>query len=408
MTKLNESNLKALYPLPEGFTERVHTRLDRMKASPGKPVKRRPTAIVLVFAALLILSTGVLALNQYGVLDFLFPGIQEDSRGAVQALTHPVQIEKTVDNMKLTIDSLFYDGESFALDWTLKNETPDHPRFVELSRFTVNGQKLWSDGNDGFDGQWLPGYFSKDGTMQDGEYHLLSHESLGTSADKLDVHFDIDIYTPTKPLYYLPENCAEGDTEEEQQKNWAAQHDLIQEKLDTGYIVMYNDEFVIPDPAHSGEFIRVIGKLANIMPQGDYICRTMETAFSVDVSAFRSAYKKLSPEPEYAYRAFTLTYAKAVLTPAGLYLMADIQLGRDVSMDYLNEGQWQVSDGMGRKIDIFPLVGEVGRPAENASYRAYFVLPLVNSNVRLPKSVSLSFYPPFGRPPLISAINIPE
>ncbi len=407
MTKLNESSLKALYPLPEGFGGRVHTKLDTMQASPQKPLKRRPAAIALVFAALLILSTGVLALNQYGVLDFLFPSIQEESRGTVQALTHPVQIQKTVDNMKLTIDSLFYDGESFALDWTLKNETPEQPRFVELSRFTVNGRKLWSDGCDGFDGQWLPGLFSRDGTMQDGEYQILSHESLGKDADRLDVYFDIDICTPNKPPFYLPENCTDGDTEEEQQKNWAAQHDLIQEKLDAGYIVMHTDDFVIPDPHNPGKFIRVMGKIANILPESAYTRHTMETVFSVDVSAFRKEYKVLSPQPEYVYDAFTLKYTKAALTPAGLYLTAEITPTDITFNDLLLGGSWTVSDGEGKKIDIWPLEGGSGRHAENGPWYAEYAIPLAGYKDPLPEVVSLTFYPENGGAPIVSPIKLP-
>lgn len=405
--RLDQTKLEALYPIPDGFEARITARLDRMTTASQKPVKRRPAAIVLVFAALLILSTCVLALNQYGVLDFLFPGIEEGRRGTVQALTHPVQIEKTVDNMKLTIDSLFYDGESFALDWTLKNETPENPKFIELSRFTVNGKKLWSDGCDGFDGQWLPGLFSRDGTMQDGEYQILSHESLGKSADRLDVHFDIDICTPNKPPFYLPENCADGDTEEEQQKNWAAQHDLIQEKLDAGYIVMHTDDFVIPDPHNPGKFICVIGKIANILPESAYTRHTMKSSFSVDVSAFRKEYKALSPKPEYVYDAFALKYTKAVLTPAGLYLSAEITPKPGTPGNMIPEGLWQASDGEGKKIDICSFESGSGRHTEDGPWYAEYALSLAGYKDPLPDVVSLTFYPTDGGAPIVSPIKMP-
>lgn len=405
-TQLAENPLKTLYPLPEGYETRIRTTLDHMAAAPQKPVKRRPAAAVLVFAALMIVSTGVLALHQYGVLDFLFPAIHETQRAPVQALTHPVQIEKKMDGMKLTIDSLFYDGESFALDWTLKNEQPDQPRFVELSRFTVNGQKLWSDGTDGFDGQWMPGCYAETASMQDGEYQLLPHETLGKGADRLDVHFDIDICTPNKPPFYLPENCADGDTEEEQQKNWAAQHDLIQEKLDEGYIVMHDDEFVIPDPHNPGEFIRVIGKIANILPESAYTRHTMETFLSVDTSAFRKAYKPLKTEPRYVHDAFTLSYTKAVLTPAGLYLTAEIKPTNITFNDLLRSGSWKVSDGEGKKIDTWLLFGETSH-MENEPCLVKYALSIAEYKGSLPDTVSLTYYPEDGGAPLLSPIKLP-
>lgn len=406
-TQLAESPLKTLYPLPEGYETRIRTTLDHMAAAPQKSVKRRPAAAVLVFAALMIVSTGVLALHQYGVLDFLFPAIHETQRAPVQALTHPVQIEKKMDGMKLTIDSLFYDGESFALDWTLKNEQPDQPRFVELSRFTVNGQKLWSDGTDGFDGQWLPGYFSENGMMQDGEYNLMPYQALGENANKLDIHFDIDIFTPNKPLYYLPESCTDGETVEEQEKNWANQRSLIQDKLDAGYIVMHTTDFVIPDPDASGQFICVIGPLVNILPESDYTRHTMKTSFTVDVSAFRNAYKAFESLPCYTHAHFTMTYTKAVLTPAALYLNADILYKPDTPENQLMNGFFNLSDEHGNKIDLRPLEGEVSRYADKKSFYATFAYPLAEYKGKLPDTVSLTFYPEDGSAPLLSPIKLP-
>lgn len=406
MTKLNESNLKALYPLPEGFTERVHTRLDRMEASPEEPVKRRPAAIVLVFAALLILSTGVLALNQYGVLDFLFPSIQEDSRGTVQALTHPVQIEKTVDNIKLTIDSLFYDGESFALDWTLKNETPEQPRFLKVERFAINGKHYGSDGTDGFDWQWLPGQFGGN-SLEGGEYQLVPYDTLH-NADKLDIEFDINIYDVHKPLYYLPPDSFDGQTIEEQEAKWDAMQDTLKAKLNEGYIVMELDEFILPDPKNKEKLARLpfINGLERLFDKDVYTKHTMKLSFSVDTSSFHKEYKALSPKAEYVYDNFTLKYTKAALTPAGLYLTAEITPTNITLNDLLLGGSWDVSDGEGKKIDICPLFGETSH-RENEPCRVEYALPLAEYKGPLPDTVSLTYYPQDGGAPCIAPVQLP-
>lgn len=405
--RLDQTKLEALYPVPDGFEARITARLDCMTAASQKPVKRRPAAIVLVFAALLILSTCVLALNQYGVLDFLFPGIEEGRRGTVQALTHPVQIEKTVDNMKLTIDSLFYDGESFALDWTLKNETPENPKFVKIEKFSINGKQYGSDGTDGFDCEWLPGQFGSN-ALEGGEYQLIPYDTF-SNPDKLDIKLDINIYDVHKPFFYLPPDSLDGQTVEEQEAKWDAMQDTLKAKLDEGYLVMTLYEFILPDPENKEKLERFpfINGIERLFDKDVYDKDTMKLSFSVDTRSFRKTYKVLSPKAEYAHDAFALKYTKAVLTPAGLYLSAEITPKPGTPGNMIPEGLWQASDGKGKKFDTWPLDAHSGKRTENGPWYAEYALPLAGYKDPLPDEVSLTFYPTDGGTPIVSPVKMP-
>ncbi len=395
--RLNQDRLKSCYPLPTGYEERVQTTLDNLSIKKEHPMKRK-ASFVLVFALITLLAAGGLALTQYGVLDFLFQNPTTLQVEQLTPLTTQVDKQKTVANVQLDIKSSYYDGVSFAMDWTIKNLKPDSPRFVAITRYEFGGQKLWSDGNDSFDGQWLPGIYAQDGMMQDGEYSLLPLSSL--TGEKQQVVMDISVYAPTKPLFYL--NSEEGGDQDK----------LGAQKLEEGYIVMDEDMFFIKStPEAEGEsgYARVIGPIESILSPEDYTREVMSISFEVDISKAREALSTLPVKETYTFENLTTKYQEAVKTPAGIYLEMDIKpiKGQEKAFEELMDaGQWQMSDGKGVKIETMPqhFLG-TGHTFEDGAFGRQYSLFLPILSKDLPETLSLTFYDKDNTLLLISPIK---
>ena len=407
--RLNKESLQRLYPLPDAFPLKVEHTLNHLLQE-KEPRMKRKLSFALVFLLLALLAGGGYALAQYGVLDFLFKTPSQSQVQQLSPLTQKLDISQTKDNITLDIASVIYDGESFAMDWTMKNNTPDSPRYLEIKRYEAGGQQLWSDGNDSFDGQWLPGYFSKDGTMQDGEYSQLPLSTL--KGDKIQVVMDIDIYTPTKPLYYLKE--AEGEQTPEQQDAWMLEQNKIgAQKLKEGYIVMDGDTFFVPIPEEEENatgYARLVGAIESILKPEDYTKETLSIAFDMDISGIRKAHKALTPKEEYPFDLMTTRYTKAVKTPMGVYLEMEIKPvpGKEEAFEEkVDKGEWVYSDGQGNKTDVWPLayVGFGYDFPDGAFGRKFYVaMPILEKD--LPEEISLTFFPEDGSAPLLSPIKI--
>ncbi len=406
--RLTRDNLQRLYPLPKGFAQRMEHTLHHLTQEKELPVKRK-LSFVLIFAVVALLALGGYALSQYGVLDFLFEAPSQDQITQLTPLTKQLNIHKTVDNITLQIHSVLYDGESFALDWIIKNEQPDQPRFVEIAKYEMGEQKLWSDGSDGFDSQWLPGYFSEDGTMQNGEYTQLPLEKLTGNIQQ--VNMELSIYTPTKPLFYLEQN--EQEMSEEEQNAWRDKQNIVgAQKLKEGYIVMDGDMFFMPYPPdehNNSGFARVIGALPDILKEEDYAINTLSVSFELDITAARQAHQVLTPNEEYAFNFMTTRYTKAVKTPLGIYLEMLIKPipGKEEAFEQAQDtGEWALSDGRCNKIDIWPLEsGGSGYHFPDGAFgrKNVLVMPLPEKDV--PEEISLTFYPQDGSAPLVSPIK---
>lgn len=399
--RLNQDSLRRLYPLPEGFAQRTQHTLQTLSTQKEMPVKRK-LSFALVFLLLILLAFGGYALSQWGVLDFLFQTPSKEQVEQLTPLTQELNIRKSVDNISLHINSVFYDGESFALDWTIQNQQPKEPRYVEITKYEVGAQRIWSDGNDSFDSQWLPGYFSKDGTMRDGEYTQLPLEKL--YGDRQQVNMELSVYTPAKPLFYLEEN--EREMNEEEQLAWQAKQNMAgKRKLEEGYIVMDADMFFVPYPPDEHNdtgFARVIGPLPSILQEGDYTVNTLSLSFELDLSAARQARKALTPREAYPFDFMTTRYTKAVQTPAGIYLSMLIKPlpGKEALFEQMDsQGQWAISDGEGSKIDIWPLNYEGhGYDFPDGAFGRQYTIALPIPKQQVPEEISLTFYPADGAP----------
>lgn len=407
--RLNKETLQQFYPLPESFARRTRHTLNTLETNKEIPMKRK-LSFAFVLLMVVLLAAGGYALTRYGVLDFLFQTPSRDQVEQLTPLTQKLNLNKTVNNISLKIDSAFYDGESFALDWTIQNLDLNNPRYITISRFEMGGQKLSLDGTDGFNDQWLPGYFARDGIMQDGELSLLPLDKL--KGDKQKVVMELMIVTPTKPLFYLEE--MPEDLDDLLQETFISEQNKVgEQKLKEGFIVMAEDNFFIPfpkDEENDSGFARVIGPIENILKPGDYTKEFLSLEFDMDISPARQAHQELSPQAEYVFDWMSLRYIKAVKTPTGVYLVAEIKPlpGQEKAFEgMINHGEWKMSDGEGVALDIWPLESECcGQEFPDGSFGRICVISLPIAQKDMPEEVSLTFYPENGSKPLISPVKI--
>ena len=264
-------------------------------------VKKR-ISVGLVFALALVMLTSfsaVAAVLDWNVLEFLF-GSQNH---AAKILVQPVNICSTDGQVTLSVDSAITDGDNLALDWSIVNEKPDIPVYILVDEFTVNGERVWTDGNDEFDSCWLPGPFGKDGEMQGGEITRLP-ETIRAS-DTLEVVLRADVYYPKLPVYTMDEYDAE----------------LAEKKVQEGYLVVPEGEGYVAQDA-DGIYWAAGPIPANMT---EYFTRTtLEIAFALSTEAGRASVQQLQvPEP-YENEYFIARYTKAEVSLIGLTLHLEL------------------------------------------------------------------------------------
>lgn len=227
-------------------------------------MKRKFPAAILA-AAILALMTTVAIAEGWNVLAFL--GIEPDSDA--QTLVQPVSTSASVDNCTIRIDSAVTDGEYLAFDWVVTNTKPETPIYLRIEQFTGNGLKIYDDGTDGFDNQWLPGWCN-DGTMMDGEWARVPE---GVTGDTLHVEMVVGVYTPEKPVYQL-----QGFDEE-----------AIRQKWDEGYYVIVDgDNMIFYDEEEQRLCLGRPGPLLDYVEQG--LARSeLQVSFDLDLKAARAS-----------------------------------------------------------------------------------------------------------------------
>ena len=161
-----------------------------------KPMKKKITVSLVLAAALVIaaMSAAVAAVSGWDVMQFLFSGQNRETPGMAFTV---VSQEAVSQGACLRVDSAVYDGRMLAFDYTLENKTPEYPMYCRVEDFTANGARIWTDGTDDVNEQWLPGSFS-DGVWQDGELILLPEEVQG--AEQLHVTMTVAVYRPVRPV----------------------------------------------------------------------------------------------------------------------------------------------------------------------------------------------------------------
>ena len=254
--------------------ERCHRALMDAARSVGEETKtmKRKFPVAILVAAILTLMTTVAIAEGWNVLAFL--GIQPDS-GASQ-LVQPVSASAKVDNCTIRIDSAVTDGEYMAFDWTVTNTKPETPVYLRIERFTGNGEKIYADGTDGFDNQWLPGWCN-DGAMMDGEWARVPD---GVTGDTLHVELVIGVYTPEKPVYQMA-----GFDEEAIRQKWGEGY----------YVIVDGDGMIFCD--EEGLFQGWPGPVLDYEAQG-LLRSEMTVAFDLDLKAARASVRRPElPEP---------------------------------------------------------------------------------------------------------------
>lgn len=272
--------LRRAYPVPACSLEQASRMLEHM------PQRLRPSACrrALVPAVALCLLIGIasaLALSDWNVLRFLFGNTCQKSQ---QSLVQHVGLAQNVEGVQLTIDSAYYDGEFFAMDWTLQNTVPACPAYIQIEAFTVGGVRLNDDGNDSFQCQWLPGVYAPEGVMQNGEHIPLPVDRL--QGDLAPVRLDIGVYWLRQSLYRLPEQGADLDQQQqhaERERNAA----LALQKMAEGYQVLWEDMLAVRD-AHAPHGVAfVTGDIEAILPRTSYAKATLNAAFDLDIRSAR-------------------------------------------------------------------------------------------------------------------------
>lgn len=372
---LKREALQSLYPpMTHAFAEQMKRLICSQPTSVPKPQMRIRIAIVIT-ALLVLLGAVAAAALDWNVLTFLFGSQRDDLTTIVQ----PVHAEATDGQVKLTVSSALTDGEILALDWSIENADRQTPVFAAVDDFTVNGVRVFTDGNDSFDQQWLPGRYSRDGSMRNGERLFLPHDVK--AADTLQVELIVGVYRSQAPIW--------------QMETYDAQ--TARQKLDEGWFVIPEGEgFVMYDAAEEYGVVRALG-----MPTaaGAFTRTELPITFELDLRAGRESQYTLHTQESYSDSGFTLRYTKACVSVLGLYLTAEI----------VPDGAWEpvfetfetvrLTDGEGMEFGApFPAFGEMSLETD-AQGNTYILLQRQYDGLtleRLPDVIALTRFPQNG------------
>ncbi|MEG1966931.1 MAG: hypothetical protein RR142_04600 [Clostridia bacterium] len=372
---MNEQKLR------EQFQHAVQTRLSGLEPNPclaqsvmagSEKAKQKNTkrsfGLILAIVLTLALAGAVAAVIHWNVMEFVFGAEKPEATFLVKN----IEAQTSDGQVTLTVNSILCDGEMLALDWTVCNAKPASPVFLQLERLHANGAVLQSDGNDGFDGQWLPGV-SNEGTMQDGEILRLPGEVEG---DILNFEMTVGVYHPRKPVYIM-----NRFDEQEAQK-----------KTEEGYYILAEgDGFVLPDP-ETGGLMHCFGGI-NENELESYERTELVVSCKLNLSKARAACINLVTEPHYQMEGLTVKYTKAKLTPVAFYLTLEITGGDFEQYNTLaGNGQFILTDGEGTPFehpsDYYEAGGYTEADGSTVWRSSHMILDI--SADELPKTMSLS------------------
>lgn len=382
---LTQEGLRALYPAPsQGFEARTAALLRRLPAeSREKRAKRKLAAGLALAVGLSLGAIGALAAAlDWNVTDFLFsgrtPGGAPENQEAA-ALVQAVNAAAGDGRVTLSVSGALTDGEVVAFDWRIENACPDEPVFVAVEGFTGNGERLSTDGADGFDCQWLPGIFSEDGAMQGGE--LVELPQAVRDADALDVAMTVAVYRPLVPVWDLGLDCELDRLDPAPILEYLAKGGLV-----TGG----PGDFALPDGAQGVCLVAggVPGELA------DRFERTAFTlSFALDLRSGRERVRALQTQA--GGGALSARYTEASLSPLGLRLEMDLfDFDPHLAFDL------KLTDGDGVPLEAPWPEGEITtETAEDGSryHHARFAWYGLTED-DLPDVISLTRFPREGKP----------
>lgn len=289
-------NLRDAFPaMPEECRTALSSAARSVKEE--EPLKQKYPVAILV-AAILTLMTTVAIAEGWNVLAFL--GIQPDSDASL--LVQPVSTSASVDNCIIHINSAVTDGEYLAFDWTVTNTMPETPVYLRIEQFTGNGLKIYDDGTDSFDNQWLPGWCN-DGTMMNGEWARVPD---GVTGDTLHVEMVIGVYTPEKPVYQMEGFDAAA----------------IQQKWDEGYYVIVDgDNMIFYDEEEQRLCLGRPGPVLDYEEQG-LLRSEMKVSFDLDLKAARASVRHPELPAPVIKDGTTLTIQRIAVSPLQTRIVA--------------------------------------------------------------------------------------
>lgn len=348
---------------------------------------KKKLTVGLVLALILALAViGALgAAVNWNVLDFLFGS----RTNAADQLMQTVNAEATDGQTTLTISSVMTDGDTLALDWTIHNGEPDRPVFLIVDSFTVNGVRVWTDGTDDFDNQWLPGCFSEDGWMRDGEKIALPDEVKEDGV--LHVEMIVGAYHPTREIYQMEEYDPE----------------LAKRKLDEGYLVIPEGEgFIIADDEEENGVAWVVGTGRDGMLADGFTRTEITAAFDLDLAEGAASLRTLETEERYRAYDWTARYAKAQVSPLGVYLTLDLRQDDGEITDF--HGDFRLTDGEGKELETpWPEGTVLTEETEDGAYysRAEMIYYGLTED-QLPEIISLSYFPDDGSDAVVFPVRV--
>lgn len=294
---MNElDRLRDAFPaMPEECRSALSTAARSVKEENRMP---RKSYVAILVAAILTLMTTVAIAEGWNVLQFL--GIQPDSDA--QMLVQPVSASASVDNCSIRIDSAITDGEYMAFDWTVTNTKPETPIYLRIEQFTGNGLKIFDDGTDGFDNQWLPGWCN-DGTMMDGEWARVPD---GVTGNTLHVEMVVGVYTPEKPVYQMEGFDAAA----------------IQQKWDEGYYVIVDGDGMIFYDEEEQRLVQGFpGRVLDYEAQG-LLRSEMKVSFDLDLKASRASVRHPDLPAPLTKDGTTLAVQSIAVSPLQTHIVA--------------------------------------------------------------------------------------
>lgn len=288
--KNQDIDLRGAFPVMPDDCRRALSTAARSVREEKEPMRRKYPVAILV-AAILTLMTTIAIAEGWNVLQFL--GIQPDSDA--QTLVQPVSASASTDNCTIRIDSAITDGEYLAFDWTVTNTKPETPIYLRIEHFTGNGLKIYDDGTDGFDNQWLPGW-SNDGTKMDGEWARVPN---GVTGDTLHIEMVVGVYTPEKPVYHMNGFDAAA----------------IQQKWDEGYYVIVDgDDMIFYDEEEQQLCLGRPGPVLDHAEQG-LLRSEMQVSFDLDLKAARASVRHPEPPDPVTKDSTTLAIQYIAISP---------------------------------------------------------------------------------------------
>ena len=317
--------------------------LARAEREEHTPVRKKISfgTVLAVILILALMSAGIAAVTRWNVLDFLKEWGKE-----APYITTQVQQEAETEGARMRVDSVVYDGETLAFDWTLENKHPEVPVWCWVEEFTVNGNDVIDyDTGEHSQERWLPNDGEPEGIARWGDCFQLSGEIAGE--ETAHVIMKVNIYRPVRPVALLETEDGFG---EELERKIAGGYYAIPVYSDGTDV--YLDGFFVPEEDRNacpeGWVIAVSGCPPEDDLMGGMTVETLEISFDAEKTAPVEGMTELQTQEIYENAYCTAVFERADVSDLGLRLTLRIRPGEGSS---LPEHSWLLTDGEGRSLE---------------------------------------------------------